>query len=157
MLFNELPVLNGKVVSVEDMAKLVDLLDNDDLQGEIFTSSNSRGASRENCVYFFPKRGADMEANINLIKSIMDKYGVKSDIYVSHYHGVHYVVRIIIENADQRDEYRAFGNSVANYVTNKYREEQYIKEQKRKEAEKAARRAKIAKIIPIARLFQKNK
>jgi len=157
MEFNELPILNGKLVTAGDMGKLLEVLEYNDEQGESFRSSAYRGANMENCIYLFPKRCAKTEEYLNVIKSIMDKYGVKSDIHVSHYHGVHQVVRMIIETNDQNTEYREFGRAVSKFVTQKHYAELRIAEQKRIEAEKAARQAKIEKIFPIVRLFQKKK
>ena len=151
------PFLNGKLVTTEDMGKLVDVLAYNSVQGESFRSSAERGANRENCIYLYPKHDAYIEEHLNVITNIMNKYGVKSDIHVSHYHGVHQVVRMIIETTDQNVEYRAFGGAVSMFVTQRHCEEKRIAEQKRIAAEKAARREKIAKIFPIVRLFQKSK
>ena len=157
MQFSGLPILNNKLVSVEDMGKLIDALDNTWEQGQSFTSSIERGANRENCIYLFPKRNMQSDACLNQIKAIVDKYGVKSDIHVTHYHGVRQVVRMIIENPNQGVEYREFGNMVAMFVRMAAEEQARIAEQKRIEAERAARQAKIAKIFPFVRLFQKKK
>lgn len=157
MELRELPILNGRYVSKEDMIKLVDVLAYNDLQGGDFLSSSRHGEPQERCVYLFPKRDINTEEHVNVIKSVLENYGVKSDIHISHYHGVHQVVRMIIETDNQVVEYKTFGEEIAKIMTQKHYEDLRIAEQKRLEAAKAARREKIAKIFPVVRLFQKGK
>ena len=157
MQLREVPILNGKYVAVEDLIKLIEVLAYNDLQGGDFLSSSRHGEPRERCIYLFPKHDINSEEHINLIKSVLENYGVKSDIHTSHYHGVHQVVRMIIESDDQGIEYKAFGEEIAKLMTQKHYEDLRIAEQKRIEAAKAARREKIAKIFPFVRLLQKSK
>lgn len=157
MQLREVLILNGKNVAVEDLIKLVDVLAYNDLQGGDFLSSSRHGKPQERCVYLFPKRDMNTEEHVNVIKSVLENYGVKSDIQISHYHGAHQVVRMIIETGDQDIKYKAFGEEIAKLMTQKHYEDLRIAEQKRIEAAKAARREKIAKIFPFVRLFQKGK
>lgn len=150
MKIAKLPTLNGKIVAENDVRAIIEVLSDCYDQGEVCESSNRRGANVEYCVYLYVKPSKIIDENMEMVKSLLEKYDVKSDIHVSRYHGVHKVVRLFIENVEQGNEYEQFGTDIRQLVRD-------LAEEREIAAKKAMRQEKLFKIFPFLRKIQKSK
>ena len=99
-------ILNDKSVSIEDIMKLVGVVAYTQDQIQELAYTPNRGPGEMKSMYLFPKNG---DNDIQVIKSVLSKYGVKTDVGVSAHYGNKKVVRVKIENAKQDDQYHSFG------------------------------------------------
>lgn len=146
----KLPTLNGKTVAEADVRNIIGVLSDCNDQGEVFESSDRRRANMEYCIYLFLKPCKTIDEKAEMVKGLLEKYGVKSDVHVSHYHGLHKVVRLIVENHDQEAEYEQFGTEISHLVHDLAIEQE-------KAAKKAMRQEKLFKVFPFLKKFQNGK
>ena len=99
-------ILNDKSVSIEDIKRLVGAMECTHDQVQELAFMPDRGTGGVKSMYFFPKNG---DSDIKLIKSVLNKYGVKTDVGVSAHYGNKKVVRVKIEDIKQDEQYSSFG------------------------------------------------
>lgn len=145
-----LPTLNGKIIAEKDVRDIMEVLANCYEQGDVFQSSDRRSVNVEYCVYLFIKPNKIVDENAEMVKGLLEKYGVKSDVHVSRYHGTRKVVRLFIENTEQESEYEQFGTDISNLVRDLAIEQE-------KAAKKAMRQEKLFKVFPFLKKLQNSK
>ena len=150
MKIGNLPTLNGKIVAEKDVRDIIEVLANCYEQGEVFQSSDRRSVNVEYCVYLFIKPNKIVDENAEMVKGLLEKYGVKSDVHVSRYHGTRKVVRLFIENTEQESEYEQFGTDISNLVRDLAREQEFA-------ATRAMRQEKLFKVFPFLKKLQNSK
>ncbi|MBP5364094.1 MAG: hypothetical protein J6Y49_01960 [Alphaproteobacteria bacterium] len=150
MKIGNLPILNGKIVAEKDVRDIIEVLANCYEQGDVFQSSDRRSVNVEYCVYLFIKPNKIVDENAEMVKGLLEKYGVKSDVHVSRYHGTRKVVRLFIENTEQENEYEQFGTDISNLVRD-------LAEEREIAAKRAMRQEKLFKVFPFLKKLQKSK
>ncbi len=150
MKIGNLPTLNGKIVAEKDVRDIIEVLSDCYEQGDVFQSSDRRSVNVEYCVYLFIKPNKIVDENAEMVKGVLEKYGVKSDVHVSRYHGTRKVVRLFIENTEQESEYEQFGTDISNLVRDLAIEQE-------KAAKKAMRQEKLFKVFPFLKKLQNSK
>lgn len=146
----KLPTLNGKIVAEKDVRDIIEVLANCYEQGDVFQSSDRRSINVEYCVYLFIKPNKIVDENAEMVKGLLGKYGVKSDVHVSRYHGTRKVVRLFIENTEQESEYEQFGTDISNLVRD-------LAEEREIAAKRAMRQEKLFKVFPFLKKLQNSK
>ena len=81
---------------------------------------------------------------------MLEKYGVKSDVHVSRYHGTRKVVRLFIENTEQESEYEQFGTDISNLVRDLAKEREIA-------AKKVMRQENLFKVFSFLKKLQRSK
>ena len=105
--------LNGTSVSEKDMIGLVSVLEHTQNQIDELAFDVDRGNTSEKFIYLFPQDSK--KSNIETIKAILGKYGVKMDVGKSRHYNKQ-VVRIKCDNETQHAKYREFTKLVAWYI-----------------------------------------
>jgi hypothetical protein len=150
MKIGNLPTLNGKIVAEKDVRDIIEVLANCYEQGDVFQSSDRRSVNVEYCVYLFIKPNKIVDENAEMVKGLLEKYGVKSDVHVSRYHGTRKVVRLFIENTEQESEYEQFGTDISNLVRDLAKEREIA-------AKKVMRQENLFKVFSFLKKLQRSK
>jgi hypothetical protein len=150
MKIGNLPTLNGKIVAEKDVRDIIEVLANCYEQGDVFQSSDRRSVNVEYCVYLFIKPNKIVDENAEMVKGLLEKYGVKSDVHVSRYHGTRKVVRLFIENTEQESEYEQFGTDISNLVRDLAKEREIA-------AKKVMRQENLFKVFTFLKKLQRSK